>query len=247
MSDITTSSSFFRALLVQCIGTVMIELEQWKFPKTDGFNRGYFNERLKRPDPINTLTRNRLKYLFKNVFSPGNRGGRFQEPQAVEAANAFIELVKNYFHVDLSIWTNNYTTDNSISRSHLLSCLDIILALIEGTELLPSKEITDSLNNYMEEVSSTENMPATIYPKLLTTAPYQQTTHFWDRKDATSSLIKKLISGQSCYFYGIGGIGKTEIAKSILKQLLCLCQVRNKKNFVLQTIYLQLMFYHNSS
>ena len=135
MSDIVTSSDFFRALLMQCIGTIMIEWEQWEFPQPS-FDRGYFNERLKRPIPVNTLTRQRTKRLFENIFSPDNRSGRFQEPQAVEAANALIALINNYFHIDLSVWENHYTTENSISRSHLLSCLDIILSFAEGTETL---------------------------------------------------------------------------------------------------------------
>ena len=67
MSDIVTSSDFFRALLMQCIGTIMIEWEQWEFPQPS-FDRGYFNERLKRPIPVNTLTRQRTKRLFENIF-----------------------------------------------------------------------------------------------------------------------------------------------------------------------------------
>lgn len=77
--------------------------------------------------------RQRLKRLFENVYSPGDRKGRFHEPQTVESANAFIALIKNYFHTDLSVWLNNYTTDNNIGRSCLLSCLDIILELAKGT------------------------------------------------------------------------------------------------------------------
>ena len=219
MSDIVTSSDFFRALLMQCIGTIIIEWEQWEFPQPS-FDRGYFNERLKRPIPVNTLTRQRTKRLFENIFSPDNRSGRFQEPQAVEAANALIALINNYFHIDLSVWENHYTTENSISRSHLLSCLDIILSFAEGTETLPSKQISDSLNNYIKEIPAAESVPADLYPKLLTSAPYHQVSHFFGRSNATSSLIEHLISGQSCYLHGIGGIGKTEIAKSVLKQLL---------------------------
>lgn len=174
---------------MQCIGTVMIEWEQWNFPQPS-FDRGYFNDRIKRPVPVNTLTRQRLKRLFENVLSPDNRKGRFQEPQAVEAANAFIALVENYFHINLSVWENKYTADNNSSRSHLLSCLDIVLGATEGTEVLPSEEIADSLNNYMTEVCSAENMPAAAYPKLLTSAPYQQTAHFFGRKNTTSVVVK---------------------------------------------------------
>lgn len=219
MANIITSSSFFRKLLMQCVGTVMIEWEQWNFPEPS-FDRGYFNERIKRSVPINALMRKRTKRLFESIFSPNDRTGRFQEPQAVEAANAFIKLVENYFHVDLSAWENNYITDNSASRSHLLACLDIILALAERTEILPLEEIADSITKYVEEASTTDSLPATTYPKLLTSAPYHQTAHFFGRRKAASSVVKQLASRHSCYLYGIGGIGKTEIAKSVLKQLL---------------------------
>lgn len=221
MSSITTSSDFFRTLLIQCIGTVMIEWEQWNFPEPS-FDRGYFNDRIKRRVPVNALMRKRLKCLFEAVFSPDNRTGRFQEPQAVEAANAFIQVVAEHFHIDLSAWSNNYSADNNSNRSHLLSCLDVILSLAEGTETLPSEEIITSLNIYIEEVSSADHMPAIINPKLLTSVPYHQTPHFLGRKDITSSLIKQLTSGHSCYLYGIGDIGKTEIAKSVLKQILAI-------------------------
>ena len=197
----------------------MIEWEQWNFPQPS-FDRGYFNDRIKRPVPVNTLTRQRLKRLFENVFFPDNRKGKFQEPQAAESANAFISLAEKYFHIDLSVWENNYTTDNSTSRTHLLSCLDLVLGAIEGTEVLPSEMITDSLNNYMTEVCSAESMPAAVYPKLLTSAPYQQTSSFFGRQNAIASLIEQLLSEHSCYLHGIGGIGKTEIAKYVLKRIL---------------------------
>ena len=203
MADIITTSAFLRTLLMKCIGTVMIEWEQWDFPQPS-FDRGYFNDRLKRQVPVNTLTRQRLKRLFENVFSPDNRKGRFQEPQAVEAANAFISLAEKYFHINLSVWENNYSTDNSTSRSHLLSCLDVVLGTIEGTELLPSEKIADSLNNYMTEIHSAENMPAPTYPKLLTPAPCQQASNFFGRQNTTSFLMEQLLSGHSCYLHGKG-------------------------------------------
>ncbi len=85
---------------------------------------------------------------------------------------------------------------------------------------MPSEKIADSLNNYMAEIRSVENMPAATYPKLLSFAPCQQTSNFWGRQNAISFLMEQLLSRQSCYLHGIGGIGKTEIAKSVLKQIL---------------------------
>lgn len=40
---------FLRELLEKCIGTVMIEEDQWKFPDTfSSIPRGYFSDRLKK-------------------------------------------------------------------------------------------------------------------------------------------------------------------------------------------------------
>lgn len=216
-----TSAAFLRLLLERCIGTIMIEWEQWNFPDPS-FDRGYFNDRLKFSAPINKLAHNRLTRLFETVFSPGDRIGRFQEPQAVEAANAFIDLTQEYFCVDLSIWKNSYAAENSASRSHLLCCLDTILSLMESQEALPTETVAGALHRYMEDVKSHETIPVSSYPKLLTAAPYHQTEHYLGREVVTSSLVQQLVSGRSCYLHGIGGIGKTEIAKSALKQILAM-------------------------
>lgn len=98
-----TCASFLRTLLEKCIGTVMIEWEQWNFSEPS-FDRGYLNDRLKKSIPVNALTRKRLTRLFEAVLRPGDRAGRFQEPQAAEAANAFIALAGERFQVDLSVW-----------------------------------------------------------------------------------------------------------------------------------------------
>lgn len=67
MSNMIISSDFCRSLLMQCIGTVMIEWEYWNF-SAPSFDRGYLNNRLKYTIPVNTLMRQRLKRLFENVF-----------------------------------------------------------------------------------------------------------------------------------------------------------------------------------
>lgn len=214
-----TTSSFLRLLLKKCIGTVMIEWIQWNLPGP-AFDRGYLNDRLKLTAPVNALTHKRLLRLFEAIFTPENRDGRFQEPQAVEAANALIDLTQEYFDVDLSIWKNTYTSDNHASRSHLLSCLDKILSLTEEQEVLPIAAIKELLDSYMEDVKSREKIPVSDYPKLLTAAPYHQTDCFVGRENITDFLVDQLVSGRSCYLQGIGGIGKTEIAKSALTKIL---------------------------
>ena len=124
--------------------------------------------------------------------------------------------------MDLSIWKNSYAAENSASRSHLLCCLDTILSLMESQEALPTEAVAGALHRYMEDVKSHETIPVSSYPKLLTAAPYHQTEHYLGREVVTSSLVQQLVSGRSCYLHGIGGIGKTEIAKSALKQILAM-------------------------
>lgn len=219
MQSTMTCAVFLRTLLEQCIGTVMIEWEQWNFPPPP-FDRGYFNDRLKQRTPVNARTHKRLMRLFETVLNPGDRDGRFQEPQAVEAANAFISLLNQFFQVDLSVWCNSYTSDNAASRSHLLSCLDRILSLMENQDILPCESISDALNSYMASVKSREETPIPDFPGLLTAAPYHQTEHYIGRDKITRSIIECLLAGKSCYLHGIGGIGKTEIAKSVLQKML---------------------------
>lgn len=212
-------TDFLRALLETCVGTIMIEWEQWNFP-SPSFDRGYFNNRLKQAKPVNTRTHQRLNRLFQTIFSPGDRIGRFQEPQAVDAANALISLLHQYFGTDLSVWKNSYIEDNHASRSHLLTCLDLILSQMEEQEDLPSEAIASSLHSYMADVESREKVPAAEYPRFLTEPPFRQTEHYIGREHITATLIKYLLVGRSCYLHGIGGIGKTEIAKSALSKIL---------------------------
>lgn len=214
-----TCKDFLLTLLKDCIGTVMIEWHQWHFP-SPGIERGYFNSRLKHSSPINTLSRKRLIRLFECIFNPETREGRFQEPQAVEASNALINLIRNYFQVDLSIWENSHTSDNKSQRSHLLYCLDLILTLSENGVLLPVSDISNALTDYLVEVKSNMETPRPIYPDLLYPVFHPQTEYYIGREEITADITKHLIDGRSCYIHGMGGIGKTEIAKSVLKKIL---------------------------
>lgn len=214
----TATSLFLRSLLERCIGTVMIEPEQWDF-RTSPFDRGYFNDRLKRSDSINALTHKRLIFIFTHLFNPENRNGRFQEPQAVEASNALISLLKEYFEVDFSCWKNSHVGDNSASRTHLLTCLDTVLALCEKTEELPIKQIQHKLQQYLEETENSPSLPANNFPDFLNAAPYAQTECFVGRSNLVSSVIETILSEGAAYLYGIGGIGKTEIAKAVVKKI----------------------------
>ena len=88
------TSDFLRDLLIQCVGSVMIEPDQWNFPN-GSFDRGYLNERLKQTVPLNKLTRERLLFVFSHLFNPSQRSGsRFDESYAVTAANSLITLFR---------------------------------------------------------------------------------------------------------------------------------------------------------
>lgn len=49
-----TTKSFLYRLLKDCTGSVMIDPLKWELPN-GGFDRGYFNDRLKKEKPINKL------------------------------------------------------------------------------------------------------------------------------------------------------------------------------------------------
>lgn len=214
-----TTADFLRQLLERCIGSVMIEWEDWGFPEPS-FDRGYFNDRLKHSSPVNALTHKRMNRLFDAVFHPGGRTGRFSAPQAVDAANALVSLINEYFEADLSVWKCGYSKDNSTSYTHLLSCLDFILSLSEKSASLPVSAISSALHSYMEEVQSREELPAPAFPTMMTAAPYRQTECFVGRSAVTAAVTEHLIKGTSCLLHGCGGSGKTEIAKAVMKSVL---------------------------
>lgn len=213
-----SATTFLRTLLEQCVGTVMIEAEHWDF-SAPIFQRGYFNDRIKHQNAINHLTHERLNFVFAHLFQPQSPNSRFQEPQAVEAANHLIALFQQLFQVDCSLWTNTHTADNSIARSHLLACLDNVLSLSEDEISLPTETIHNSLLRYLEQVQSHTTIPANEYPTFLSAAPCGATEYFIGRAELIAAVISTLLAEKSVCLCGIGGIGKTEIAKAVLKQL----------------------------
>lgn len=146
----TTVSAFMRSLLIDCIGTVMIEPEHWEcIPESDLFDRRYFNGRLKHSDSVNDRTQKRLMLVFSYLLDSQKRMGQFQESHAVDSANALISLFHIYFDTDFSIWRNSHARDNQTSRTHLLRCLDTVLTICTGKTLLPVQEIKEFLHNYL--------------------------------------------------------------------------------------------------
>lgn len=214
-----TVATFMRSLLTDCIGTVMFESEHWEcIPQSDHFDRGYFNERLKRPDAVNNRTQKRLILVFSYLLGIKNQKGQSQKSRAVDSANALIALFRTYFDVDLSHWHISYMEDNRESYTHLIRCLEAVLGICINRTILPTQEITTFLQNYLD--NAVEDNEITDIYTFLTARPYQQTECFVGRLGIVSNVKNYLLTGKSCYLHGIGGIGKTEVAKSVLKSIL---------------------------
>ncbi len=220
-SEYTNTTFFMRTLLENCVGTIMIEASQWGFPdNVPIFDRGYFNARLKQNAPINSKTQKRLVFIFSYLFNPVKLKGKFDEAEAVNAANSLIKIFLEFFDVDLSIWKNNHAADNRIKRTHLLFCLESVLSMCIDCENLPRDMITDFLQQYLIQENEMPEKTLDVYPVFLTNMPYQQTEHYTGRTTLASRVIEYLLNKRSCFLFGIGGIGKTEIAKDILKSIL---------------------------
>lgn len=214
-----TTSSFLYRLLKDCTGSVMIEPQKWELPD-GGIDRGYFNDRLKKEKPINKLTKSRLLYIFRYLFYPDGHQGKFQEPQAIEAANQLIKLFGDCFQADLSLWCNDYAVDNGDSRSCLLACLDDVLSICMGEEMVPIDRVHETLLRHRENaIEKTIPLPER-FPEFLTSPPYRQTEYYTGRSDMSEHLQKLIRNGTPCFLHGIGGIGKTEIAKALMMDIL---------------------------
>lgn len=212
------STDFIRALLIGSIGTVMIEWEAWGFPDPP-LSRGFFNDRLKKTAPVNKLTRQRLYRLFETIFSPENRTGTFQESKAVDVANEIIRIINDFFDVNISVWKNSHAGNNRASRHHLLACLEIVFSSLENKDEISAEEVHNSLLSYLDKFQNNTQMSSQEYPVFLRSLPSHQTEHYIGRDKQTEDISKLLLSGTSCILYGIGGIGKTEIAKSVVKNI----------------------------
>ena len=74
-----SSSFFLRELMMRCVGTVIIVMDQWNFSDDSVFYRAYFNDRIKQEKAINSLAHKRLSFLFSQLFFPAQRkNSKFQ-------------------------------------------------------------------------------------------------------------------------------------------------------------------------
>lgn len=217
----TFSSSFFlRELLMRCVGTVMIEMDQWNFSDDSVFYRAYFNDRIKQEKAINPRTHKRLSFLFSQLFFPDQRkNSKFKEPQAVDGANGFISLLDDLFHVNFSFLKNTYSADNVSSRKALLKILDLILNLMEDCAILNDSLISDVLLSKHHELLAQSDFSSSAYPVFLNALPSSKAPYFIGRAVESAEIISLLYSGSSCFLHGIGGIGKTELAKDVVKKI----------------------------
>lgn len=215
-----SSSFFLRELMMRCVGTVIIEMDQWNFSDDSVFYRAYFNDRIKQEKAINSLAHKRLSFLFSQLFFPAQRkNSKFQEPQAVNGANGFISLLDDLFHVDFSFLKNSYSADNTVSRKTLLKILDLILNLIEDCVIVNDSLISDILLSKHHELLAQSDFPSPVYPVFLNALPSSKVAYFIGRTVESAEIISLLYSGSSCFLHGIGGIGKTELAKDVIKKI----------------------------
>lgn len=209
---------FLRELLENTIGTVMIEEDNWNFPNDfQTIPRGYFSDRLKKDAAINSRTALRLMQLFSYLLTSDNLSGKYQKPQAVKAANEILTIFNEWFNVDVSLWHNEHEADNSDNRHHILCCLEEVLNICIDKYTVPVEEISLFLKSYLEKI--TADCRISEFPTIRGDVLYGQTEWFIGREELSSRIVGLLINNEQCYLHGIGGIGKTEIAKDVLKKI----------------------------
>lgn len=218
MKKTISSSDFLKRLLKDCIGTVMFEISHWDFPNED-FERAYFNDRIKKEKSINALTRKRLLYVFSLLFQPQNQNRKFGEAQAVDGANALISLLHDLFLVDFTFLKNEHGKDNKSKRKILLEILETVLNIAQDISNLNHERITNALLSIQDELVHVPDSPTIEYPFFLTLPPSASTEHFVGRQNICNEIADMLCSGISCFLHGIGGIGKTEIAKDVIRKI----------------------------
>lgn len=242
MADLQLSvSDFMKSLLRSSIGKLVIEETEWAFQDETPmpFSRTYFSDRLKYGNPITSKVHQRLIFLFSYLFSPETHGGKYGETEAVKASNAIINLIFDCFEIDLSLWKNEYGKDNAQKREHILHCLDNVLKLCVNSEYVNIESCTEFLKDYLSTVVAEA---AGAFPEIMGTTPYQQTDFFVGRDHTVETVTEHLLQHTSCYLYGIGGIGKTEIAKSVYKNIMGIPKAQSGITHILWIDYVENSF-----
>lgn len=75
------------------------------------------------------------------------------------------------------------------------------------------------------------------YPRFYKKYPYKMTEHFIGRDNIITSAMDTIIAGRPVLLHGIGGIGKTEIAKAILNRIMDIPVAEHGIKFILWVHY----------
>lgn len=87
-----------------------------------------------------------------------------------------------------------------------------------------------------------EEKKKTAFPEIIGSAPYQQADYYIGRDKILDTVIRHLLKRTSCYLYGIGGIGKTEIAKDVYKRIKNIPKVESGITHLLWVDYIENSF-----
>lgn len=229
---------FLREILKNCIGTTMIEPNSWNFP--DDFpeiKRGYFSDRLKKTKCINSKTALQLMQLFSYLLTSQELTGKYQEPQAIKASNELLGIFNKWFDIDVSLWHNKHEDDNSASRYHILLCLENILNMCIDTDTVPIKKISGFLNSYLEKIADDDRISE--FPTIHGCEIYGQTECYIGREEFSEHIVELILNNEKCYLHGIGGIGKTEVAKDVLKKIHSIPSSKSRVTHILWVNYIE--------
>lgn len=96
--------------------------------------------------------------------------------------------------------------------------LDGILALYPRVSQ-NEKEIKE-LKRCVELMQQKISQKKPLFPQFITNTPYASTRHFIGRKKNVDDTLRILMKEHAVLLFGIGGIGKTEIAKQVIKTIM---------------------------
>lgn len=214
-------SKFLHSLLKQTIGTIYILEDNWNFEQTDEIDRTFFEYRIKTAKkPFNKTTIEKLTIIFTYLFQLKVVKNKFNEMEAVYAANELIKLIDQSFEVNFTELNNVLESDNTAMRESLIRILNLIFSIMKDKIEVPIDEIKKQLIYFKDhELIKREAQIINNFPKYITDTPYESTEYFIGRDDLINKVLGLIKNEESCMLYGIGGIGKTEIAKAVVKHI----------------------------
>jgi len=86
--------------------------------------------------------------------------------------------------------------------------------------LLELYDISDDLRQHIKELESQiMQTKHSQHPVFLSDRPFDLSEHFLGREQIVQDAVQRIMNGKSITLCGIGGIGKTEIAKAVIKDI----------------------------